>query len=248
MTARPRNAARSARENPKPSDHQTQPKGNDMNAIVTTSTTTLPAVPATTSPWADFANDELGSAIFPGDLLKFKKGKFVRGENETIVAEGSEFTALPSELAIGWVRWVDGRPDRHVVGRIVDGFRKPARDSLGDNDAALWPIDPKGGRKDPWASAAYLVLEDSDGEMLTFSTSSAGGSRALARFASNYDKHRVKHPGARPRVKLYADSYRHAEYGEVHVPVIEIVGWEDAPATAAPPSGLATELNDDIPW
>src|SRR5215217_7900529 len=97
------------------------------------------ALPVEVSLWRAFADEELGFAPYPGGMLKFKKGKFVLGETETAVSEGTRYLALMDEFAIAWTYWCDGKPQKHVTGRPADGWRPPSREELGDSGESKWP-------------------------------------------------------------------------------------------------------------
>ena len=59
------------------------------------------------SPWGDFANDHLASAI-AGDLLTFAKGDWRRGEAKKEIGQNETFLCNMVEIWTGWIRWEDG--------------------------------------------------------------------------------------------------------------------------------------------
>ena len=66
--------------------------------------------------------------------------------------------------------------------------------------------------------------------MYVWTASSAGARGAIGDLAKKFAKKRVN-----PIVKLSTGSYKHAQYGKVQVPVLEIVGWEAPESTPLPP-------------
>ena len=153
------------------------------------------------------------------------------------------------------MRWWDGNPTAHLIGRVVDRHRVPAREELGDQDESKWPIEPNGLRRDPWAKTVYLAMRDvSNDEVVCFTSSSDGGRKAVAKLADRYDRLRHRFKAKMPVVTLESESYQHKIYGKILKPKFRIVDWtywDDE--TAADPDGAlqlqhAAEINDEIPF
>jgi hypothetical protein len=84
------------------------------------------ALATNVSPWREAVHDEIGANF--GSFVKFAKGDWLLGEEGKKVAEGATFIANLEEYYRGWVRWWDGKPTDHVIGRVVDRHRvQPAR-------------------------------------------------------------------------------------------------------------------------
>ncbi|OLB69675.1 MAG: hypothetical protein AUI16_27815 [Alphaproteobacteria bacterium 13_2_20CM_2_64_7] len=159
-------------------------------------------------------------------FLKFTKGDWTLGEEAKRVPEGATFVANLEEYYRGWVRWSDGKPTDHLIGRVIDRHRVPAREELGDLDESKWETEPNGARRDPWARTSYLALRDlSNDEIVCFTSSSDGGRRAVAKLADRYDKLRHRHKAKMPVVTLQSESYQHNLYGKIFKPVFHIVDW-----------------------
>src|SRR5262249_37064655 len=82
-----------------------------------------------------------------GRILKFNKGKYFVGDDE--VKLGREFIAHTAQWTRGWVKFVDNIPTEKHIGRAVDGFKVPERDTLGDLDKTGWEKDSAGHPRDP---------------------------------------------------------------------------------------------------
>jgi hypothetical protein len=117
------------------------------------------------SPWGAFANETQASAI-AGDIFKFAKGEWYRGEEKKSVPPGTKFLCNMAELWTGWVRWFDSRPVEHRIARLIDFPPKLLREDLGHTDKSLWETDPSGNPKDPWSPTDRLVMRDVEGELL----------------------------------------------------------------------------------
>jgi hypothetical protein len=105
--------------------------------------------PNNVSPWQSYADETLASAI-AGDLLKFVKGEWYRGEGKASVPSDAMFVANMDELWTGWVRWYDGNPIEHRIARLIDNPPKLLREDLGHFDKAVWETNPDGTLRDPW--------------------------------------------------------------------------------------------------
>jgi hypothetical protein len=174
-------------------------------------------------------------------ILKFAKGLYSIGDDA--VPEGARYIAHPDNWVRGWVKFVDRRPVEQRVGRVVDGFKVPERDELGDTDETAWP-EEDGRRRDPWAFQSYLPLVDEKtNEMVVFVSGSAGGRRAIAGVC----KAASQNPdNGLPVVMLGVGSYRHKTYGRIEEPEFKVVGWTGAAPTA--PEPVVADFSDDVPF
>jgi hypothetical protein len=220
-------------------------------ATINRSTNLTPAT--NVSPWREAVNDEIGANF--GTFLKFAKGDWLLGEEGKKVPADARFIANLHEYYRGWVRWWEGKPTEHLIGRVVDRFRVPPREELGDLDESKWETEPNGARRDPYARTCYLAMRDlSNEEIVCFTSSSDGGRRAVARLAERYDRLRHRHKAKFPVVRLDSEAYQHRTYGKILKPVLRIVDWtywDDE--TAADPDGAlqlqhAAEMDDSIPF
>lgn len=192
----------------------------------------------------------VSSRTIVGQLLKFSKGEYLLGEKGEEVEEGTRLVANMDELMVGWIRWEDGKPTEHVMGRVAEGYEAPRRNTLGDDDEERWETDDQGRARDPWQFSNYLILKETDGdELFTFTTSSRGGLNAIGALCKAYGKAMRQHPDEYPVIELGVDSYKHSNksYGKIFVPELKIVGWvskaDFLEALAA--SGSASESEED---
>lgn len=162
-----------------------------------------------------------------GDILKFSRfGEWTAGQNDEEIEEGTQFVALMDELMVGWVKWQDGKPAAHEMGKLVEGFRPPKRADLGDSDETVWERDNKGNPRDPWQLTNYLPLKAVDSDrMMTYAPSSRGGLSAIGQLCEAYGKAIRAKPDQFPVVEIESSSYKHPTFGKVPVPVLKVVGW-----------------------
>lgn len=208
------------------------------------------------SPWKAFADETLASAI-AGDLLLYRKGKWTRGEDQRSVPPGSRFLCNMVEIWTGWVRWWNGSQVEHRIARLIDNPPRLLREDLGHLDQSLWETDPQGNPRDPWSEVRRIVMRDMDGELLTFSTSSWGGCKALAKLCRDFDRDPQSRTGAWPVVELDRKDRKSADYGLIPEPTLTIVDWDcwdedampDTKAIDAPKApDMAAEIDDEIPF
>jgi hypothetical protein len=225
------------------------------NQLTTTRSTAVAARSASNiSPWRQAANEEAGANF--GTLLKFVKGDWLVGEEQTAVSPTACFVANMDEVWRGWIKWVDQQPIEHVIGREIDGHQVCARDLLGDLDQARWETDGNGVKRDPWQRVTYLVLRNmEDDEVATFTSTSDGGRKAVGKLCDRYDHLRHKHKAQMPIVALKSESYYNKKYRtDVLKPKFQIVGWDywDEDAKNDPDAALEAqrdaEMSDKIPF
>lgn len=184
--------------------------------------------------------DQVSSKMLVGTLLKFNKGDWIKGEDEDVEI-GTKFVANMEQLMIGWIKWVDNRPDQQIMGAVVDRFQAPRRDTLGDTDEEKWEVDNEGRPRDPWQFSNYIVFKPvgkkaKENELLTFATSSKGGIGAIGELCKTYGKEMRTHPNQYPIVEIGVGKYKHSnpEFGWIKYPTLKLVGWEKAELFAMP--------------
>ena len=139
-------------------------------------------LPSNLPPTAVAAFDEYlaSTAGESAQILKYKKGKWSAGTDQTAVAIGTQMAVDITSVSDGHVRWVDKRPVSSAMRRVIAGPFVP-RAELGDLDEDLWPTDPVSGKpRDPWARTMSCGMKNIETwEEYTFSTSSMGGLNAV---------------------------------------------------------------------
>lgn len=202
----------------------TMTKGNEMSQVATTISGT--AVATTGANAYESYGNAVSSRAIVGELLKFNKGEFTAGQDDDEVDIGTQLIANMDDLAVGWVKWEDGKPVEHVMGRVADGHMPEKRSALGDLDKDQWETDKDDRPLDPWSETNYLLLKERDGDQVyTFSAASKGGRNAIADLCKSYGKAMRQHPDEYPIIELGKDSYKHKDYGKVFVPTLKLVGW-----------------------
>jgi hypothetical protein len=162
-----------------------------------------------------------------GSYLKFSKGDYTAGKDDVDV--GTKLIANMDKLQVGWVRWHGGKPTKKLLGFITKGFQPAQRDTLGDDNEAVWEVDVTGKSSDPWQFSNELVLKDQsvegDDGLYTFTTSSRGGINCVGDLCKSYGKSATMRPNEWPVIALNVDSYVHDSYGKIKTPQFDIVGW-----------------------
>lgn len=168
-----------------------------------------------------------------GSLLKFSKGDWLLGQDEEEVEVGTRYVASMDNLLVGWVKWADNKPVEQIMGRVVDGYAAPKRDTLGDSDKDQWELDTDGKPRDPWQFSNQIIMKPvgkqySTENAITFVTSSKGGIGAIGELCKKYGKEMRTKVGQNPIVELGVDSYNHPnkQFGRIKTPVLELVAWE----------------------
>lgn len=170
-----------------------------------------------------------------GSLLKFSKGDWLLGQDETEVSTGTRYVVSMDNLLVGWTKWSNNKPIDEVMGRVVDGWAIPKRDTLGDLDKEQWEMDNQGKLRDPWVFNNRVLFKPvgkkySTDVAITFITNSQGGLKAMGELSKRYGQEMSSHEGQNPIIEIGTDAYNHPnkEYGRIKVPVITLVGWEKA--------------------
>jgi hypothetical protein len=197
--------------------------------------------------------DEISPASIVGRMIKFnKEGKFVTSDDDTVIGEDSDFTAILDQTLIGWIKFNgEGNPPDRVMGLLYDGFTMPTRDTLGDGDVSKWEVGLDGKPQDPWQHHVYLVLQNTETqELFTYVTSSITGRRAIGNLLRHYDRMERTNSGAYPVVKLKVGGFQHRDdrVGWVKTPVLAIVGRTPKDSAAKPDTSAAGDMSDEIPF
>ena len=121
----------------------------------------------------------------------------------------------------------------------------PSRESLGDADAAEWPISKLTGKpEDPWKLGFRVPLQDAETlETFAFRTMSPTGRTAVSTLIRNFERARRTKPEQLPIIQLGSSSYQHKVFGRVNIPQFNIVGH----VSTSKPDTLAADISDEIP-
>lgn len=192
-------------------------------------------------------------SAFVGERLKFSKGDFLAGKDETEVPAGTQLACCMDSFLIGWIKWVDNQPEEQIMGLLVEGHVPAKRNTLGDNDQSLWEVDEQSGKpRDPWQMTNQVLFKkkgkqrkDGDDGLYTFVTSSYGGISNLGKLCKAYGQAMRQHPDEYPVVELGVEKYKHSNptLGFIKNPTFTIVGWEKK-SLFAEPAPAAAQVED----
>ena len=92
--------------------------------------------------------------------------------------------------------------------------------------------------------------DPSTGQEFTFSTSSAGGRRAVSKLVYAWRHGVTQGTAGLPVVTLGSDTYKHKKYGPVSFPVFKIARWENEADLIAgkAEADVVDGLNDEVPF
>jgi hypothetical protein len=191
-------------------------------------------------------------------ILKFKEDHFhIRDEP---VELGTRYYAHPVHWERQWLRFHENKVTERIRVKVSTKKLLPGRNTLSDPEL-------EGTKEDPWTLQNVIPLENVEtGELVTFSSSTAGGKIGIEGLVRAYAK-AVLAGKARglPIIELKIGSFRSGYGKDVPCPDFPIVDWEN-PETAAsvvpeviPPQpknpkrpldhdAVGSELDDDIPF
>lgn len=216
-----------------------------MNQVTNPQSTAL-ATPAAN--YFESYGEQANRRMIVGKLLKFSKGDWLAGEHNEEIAVGTKFLVNMDELLIGWTRWAEGRPSDQIMGKVSEGYAPPRRTELGDDDKGEWEVDNQGQPRDPWQFGNVLLMQDTAGQLFTFTTSSRGGLNAIGSLCKDYGKAMRQRPDEYPVIEIGTDSYMHPNkaLGRIKTPTLKIVGWK-AKSTFVMDEAAAEAPADDAP-
>lgn len=179
--------------------------------------------------------DKTQRSAFVGERLKFSKGDFLAGKEDTDVPIGTQLACCMDSFLIGWIKWVDNQPEEQIMGLLVEGHVPAKRASLGDTDQTQWEVDEQSGKpRDPWQMTNQVLFKkkglqrNGDQGLYTFVTSSYGGISNLGKLCKAFGQAMRQHPDEYPIVELGVEKYKHSNptLGFIKNPTFTIVGWE----------------------
>jgi hypothetical protein len=194
------------------------------------------------NPWLEIGAELDRFILAP--LLKFsKQGEFAVNDVDNI-PEGVRCVAHADEITLGWVKWVDGRPEDPRTGRIADKFTPPQRSELDDNDSKQWEVQDDGTHRDPWQFQMSVPVTRLDTqETFRFISASKGGLACIGKLVKAFGRRVQEGKGGLPVVELKADHYKHRKYGKIFTPSMIVISWTDE---GGKPQSLAKDMNDGI--
>lgn len=183
-------------------------------------------------------------------LLKFKKGDYFIGEQ--LIPLGSEYLAHTKAWTKSWIKFLDGAVTERKLYRVALGEKPAPREDLDARDENEWPEGLDGEPADPWVFQYLLPLENENGEVIVFATSSVGGKRAIADLCDQYAKRTKKAGCGQPIIKLAKTDMSTKRFGKVPRPLFQIINWDRQEAAddmeVIPPATSEDDFGDSIPF
>ena len=176
----------------------------------------------------DRVSKQTAQTGFAGYLKFGKDGEWTLGTDETAL-NGRTGILNVTSLRNGYVCWTDD-PDAKQNEKKGEEMRSALE---GPVDASRLP-DYGWPWREQIAIRGRFIADGAGGDEFTYNTTSVGGKDALNGVLSAsqervaaYMKGELDAPFVFPIVSLEADSYKHAKWGKVYKPLMEIVGWAD---------------------
>jgi hypothetical protein len=153
--------------------------------------------------------------------LKCAKGEWIYGADDTEVEEDSLWAVNPLSFEHGWVAW--GSKERKNEGVNVGEIMVPAVQPLPD-ELALPEVNGD------WSKSISFQLScvsgEDEGTQVLYKANSHGAKKAYAVILELIvDKIDAGDSEIVPIVLLETDSYKHATYGKIHTPILEVKKW-----------------------
>ena len=158
-----------------------------------------------------------------------KDGDWIFGVEGEEIEQGARFMVNPQGFQKGFIAW------KYIPEGSKEKAEKLGEIMVAATDALEEPGEvPARAKKWDFQLGIHLKGLDDDtstaGKDLVFRSTSVGGIRALSGLAEQVGTYYAKHGGGKVAVvTLSSTSYKHASYGKIYNPVIEIVEWIDTP-------------------
>lgn len=172
-----------------------------------------------------------------GELyMKFAKGEWTYGAEETEPEEGSIWAVNPMGLQHGYTCWGDNGSAKE--GQNLGEIMVPAQSPM--------PEMPDPIEDGTWSKAVSFQMRCTNGEdegvQVLYKANSRGGRTAYAELLQKIVTQLSSDP-AHPvaLVKLSGSSYKHKTYGKIFTPVLEVTGWASMDGEAAAATAPAVE-------
>lgn len=170
-------------------------------------------------------------------LLRMNKdtGNWVFGVDNEPFDVATRLVANPASMASGYVAWWLGKIEGEKMQPLSMGPVDP--NELGPVNSGNIPPGKKVPSGRGWEDQASidLITREDVPLSLIYKTSTLGGRKALLNFAGEIAFGMSENPKrVYPVIEIGSDSYQHAEFGTVYIPVLTIVGWLDEAGEEVP--------------
>jgi hypothetical protein len=172
--------------------------------------------------------------------MKFSKGDWSFGKDETPLDLEGLYLLHPSSLMHGWICWRNGSLFHEVLLPFTQQL--PLESSLKEAPEPAPDSDDQPGYQHQMAFQVVAIEGKQAGQQFTFKTGTVGGRGAVDRvvevlMARMDDVEALGGAGGiYPVLEFGVDSYKHKTRGKIFVPVITVVGWS------------TNEPGDEIEW
>lgn len=155
-------------------------------------------------------------------LRMLRDGGWVYGQQDAEVQDGSSWAINPLSIQHGWCCWpkADDPTANKMLGERMVSVQEPR------------PPQPEPIQGVPFTEQRAFELRCMDGEdagvEVLYKASSRGGLNAIDKLLSALQVQLANTPSHPcPVVQLQCDSYQHAKYGRIYIPVLDVVDWSD---------------------
>lgn len=208
-----------------------------MNAVTETAANAIAGLQGLA---AGIANVQQSIHLPGGDpFMRLVNGRWVYGQENLQVEEGSLWAVDPRSIQHGWVCWTDypkeAKKKNEVVGEkmVSSGDPLPPRPATTDDG---WE----------WAQQLSITLACTNGEdagtQVQYKTTSDGGMRAVREFLGELGQ-QLNEDISKPVavLELGVDSYNHKVWGETFTPEFIVNSWVALDATEVAPKEQEAE-------
>jgi hypothetical protein len=170
-------------------------------------------------------------------FVKFgRDGHFAVGINGDRVVSDEMWIAAVHEAEISKILF-DGK------GGFIDEIKRRVSEGRPIMDSELPNHGPNVGEWKDQMKLRFIHLPDMN--QVEFGTTSQGGMRAVKTLMGEFAARMKTGKRGLPIVHMVPDSYKHSQYGTIHVPTFEIVGWTDEAANDETVEGEVVKAKKD---
>lgn len=155
-----------------------------------------------------------------------RSGIYIYGQNNEEMQEGSRWAVNLMSMSHGWSCWVDGGPGHanELAGEVMVAMSQPKPPRPDEIDNTPY--------KEQRSFEMRCMNGDDKGTEVVYKINSVGGMRAVdGLLASIYDQLATNPAFPCPVLTFTSESYAHKKWGEIFVPIFNIVGWCDLNGT-----------------